>query len=122
MSKPNSLAVQFPQLNQSIPEKLTLLQWQYLYREVIFSMGMRILQLFPQEALGANPFDVPSGKGGPTGGPQPGPHPSPTKFPVQGAVGPHEDTGKGGPTGGPQPALSVAQAALGLTGIPETLP
>jgi hypothetical protein len=122
MSKPNSLAVQFPQLNQEIPEKLTLPQWQYLYREVIFSMGMRILQLFPQDPLGPNPFVAQSAPaaaagggaakpGGHAGGPPPPPPPPPGMPPP---FGPREDTGKGGPTGGPEPALSIAHAVLGL--------
>jgi hypothetical protein len=114
MSKPNSLAVQFPQLNQEIPEKLTLPQWQYLYSEVIFSMGMRILELFPQDALGPNPFGAAGvlGSGRPSGGHAGGPPPPPPPPPF----GPREAGGAHGP--GYQPSLSVATAALSLTPTP----
>ncbi len=80
MTKSTSFADSFPQLLQALPADLTLAQWQYLYRQVIVSMGLKILDLFEQDALGANPFD-PTARGGSTGGPQPGPHPTPPTGP-----------------------------------------
>ena len=118
MTKSTSFADSFPQLLQALPADLTLAQWQYLYRQVIVSMGLKILDLFEQDALGANPFD-PTARGGSTGGPQPGPHPTPPTGPPLEA---HEYTAKGGSTGGPQPAISIAQAALGLVPIVGTKP
>jgi hypothetical protein len=113
MAKSTSFADSFPQLLQAIPANLTLAQWQYLYRQVIVSMGLKILDLFEQDALGANPFD-PTARGGSTGGPQPGAHPAPPP------INAHADTARGGSTGGPQPAISIAQAALGLLPVVGT--
>jgi hypothetical protein len=48
----NLFAEKFSQLLAEIPDGYTLPQWQFSYRQVIFSMGMKILERFPEEAVG----------------------------------------------------------------------
>jgi hypothetical protein len=42
-------------LREEIPPGLTLPQWQFAYRQVMFLMGMKILEQFPVEAVGPDP-------------------------------------------------------------------
>jgi hypothetical protein len=104
MARTISFADSFPRLLQEMPDNLTLPQWQYLYREVILLMGMRILELFPEDALGANPFTVAP----PPPPPPPSPPPTTTVHPVT--------TRPAGGSHGPgyEPSIAVAVAALGL--------
>ena len=57
----------FEELLETIPKNASLEQWQAFYRQVIFLMGLRILERFPNEATG-----VKGGHGG--GGQSGGPH------------------------------------------------
>jgi hypothetical protein len=52
-------------------DKSSLQQWQFAYKKVIFAMGMKILEKFPQNALGPVPIGEGHGGGGqgPGGGP-----------------------------------------------------
>lgn len=67
-------------------DKSSLQQWQFAYKEVIFAMGLKILEKFPRNALGPEPTEEwqdqtealilhPTG-GGPGGGPGPILHPA----------------------------------------------
>jgi hypothetical protein len=38
------------------PRDYSLEQWQYVYKQVVFSMGMQILEEFHQDVLGEDPF------------------------------------------------------------------
>jgi hypothetical protein len=61
MAKAHMFSDGFETLLNSIPKNTSLEQWQADYRQVIFSMGLRILELFPNEAV--------AGGGGQSGGP-----------------------------------------------------
>jgi hypothetical protein len=113
MSTRDAFADKFRMLLREIPENYTLSQWQFLYRQVIFSMGMRILEQFPMDATGPDPFVSPA-KGNPKPPPQPPPPPPPPPIgPVKG--GPMlPGGGTGGHGLGGQPSLVIAEVALGL--------
>ncbi|HEY2462723.1 MAG TPA: hypothetical protein VGI32_01580 [Steroidobacteraceae bacterium] len=51
MAARNDFADKFRQLLKSIPENYTLDEWQHAYRQIIFAMGMRILERFEAEAI-----------------------------------------------------------------------
>ncbi len=91
MSTTDPILAEFERLLGRIPENFTLQQWQFAYKKVIFTMGMKILERFPQNAFG----------------------PPPTKSPVKGR-GPF--AAGGGPKGGP--IIHVANAALDLAPPP----
>jgi hypothetical protein len=55
MSAHDTFAENFRRLLREIPEGTSLPEWQHLYRQVIFSMGMQILELFPEDAVGPDP-------------------------------------------------------------------
>jgi len=95
MSKSDSIIADFERLLDSIPDNFTLQQWQFAYKKVIFAMGLKILEKFPENAFG----------------------PPPTKSPVKGR-GPF--MAGGGPTGGP--IIHLASAALGLAPPPPPPP
>jgi hypothetical protein len=59
MSKRNALRDEVLRLAESIPEEPSLRQAQFAYRQIIFFMGLRILETFPETAIGAPP----SGRG-----------------------------------------------------------
>jgi|HubBroStandDraft_2_1064218.scaffolds.fasta_scaffold02710_2 hypothetical protein len=68
-----------------IPRDYSLEQWQYVYKKVVFSIGMRILKEFRKDVFGPDPFNgggttkSPNKGGNPVqAGPGPGPgwHPS----------------------------------------------
>jgi hypothetical protein len=40
-----------------IPRDYSLEQWQYVYKHVVFSMGKMILDEFPQDLFGPDPFN-----------------------------------------------------------------
>jgi hypothetical protein len=95
MSTSDSISADFERLLEGVPENFTLEQWQFAYKQVIFAMGLKILELFPENALG----------------------PPPTKSPIKGR-GPY--MAGGGPTGGP--IIHLASAALELAPPPPPLP
>jgi hypothetical protein len=67
------------------PRDYSLEQWQYVYKKVVFSIGMKILKEFRRDVFGPDPFNgagttkspnkgrPPAADGGP--GPGPGGHP-----------------------------------------------
>jgi hypothetical protein len=61
MSTPYPFSEQFGRMLREVPDHYSLAEWQYLYRQVIYSMGMRILERFPQEFLAPDPFVVARG-------------------------------------------------------------
>jgi hypothetical protein len=114
----DSLVADFERRLGSI-DRSSLQQWQFAYKKVIFAMGLKILEQFPQNALGPEPTEEghDSGAAGPRGGPiihggghgtgtgpSPGPSPGPISHP------------SGGPWGGP--IIHLATAALGLAPPP----
>jgi hypothetical protein len=56
MSNREVFTEKFRQLLREIPDNYSLQEWQFLYRQVIFSMGMRILERFPNDVVGPDPF------------------------------------------------------------------
>jgi hypothetical protein len=123
----------FRQLLREIPAETTLSQWQYLYREVIFSMGMRILVRFSKDVIGPDPFVTRRGPLPPPppklGSPPPPGHgagvqPGPTNQPLMAAGPPgpgYHSAGHGPgyqPAGhgpGYQPSIVIALTALDLS-------
>jgi hypothetical protein len=51
MAPRNDFADKFRQLLKDVPADYTLEQWQQAYRQVIFLMGMQILEHFETEAI-----------------------------------------------------------------------
>ena len=96
-------------------DKSSLQQWQFAYKEVIFAMGLKILEQFPQNALG--PVPIAEGKGG--GGPGPGGGPI-IHAPAGGGPGGGPIIHAGGPGGGP--IIHLATAVLGLAPPPPPPP
>ncbi len=106
MSTTDPLIADFEQLLDRRTERFSLQEWQYAYKKVIFNMGLKILERFPQNAFGPPPPPpMPAGAGG-----EPGSGHGPTKSPTKGlppfAYG-------GGPTGGPiiHMAITVLELA-----------
>ena len=66
MAKPRIFNEGFEELLETIPKNASLEQWQADYRQVIFLMGLRILERFPTQATSVKGA---SGGGGQTGGP-----------------------------------------------------
>jgi hypothetical protein len=89
MSTRDTFLTDFELLVGRIPATATLDQWQYAYKQVIFTMGLQILEKFQQEALGPAPQPMPW--------PMPAPPPMPMMEATSGGSG-----GAGG-AGGPQP-------------------
>ena len=74
MPTPSAFSAGFQRLLEEIPESVTLPEWQSAYREVLFAMGTKILQVFRDDAvngpgLGTGVAD--RGTGGQGGGPNP---------------------------------------------------
>jgi hypothetical protein len=55
MSTRDSFFADFELLLEEIPETFTLEQWQFAYKQVILTMGLRIFGKFSRDALGALP-------------------------------------------------------------------
>jgi len=47
----------FQALLDSIPRTYSLPQWQYAYREVVYSMGLKILENFRRDVIGPDPTE-----------------------------------------------------------------
>jgi hypothetical protein len=45
----------FKGLLDRIPDTYSLPQWQFAYRQVIYSMGLKILENFPKDVVGPDP-------------------------------------------------------------------
>jgi hypothetical protein len=73
MSKRERFAEKFSELLREIPDDYTLPEWQHAYRQVIFSMGLKILEQFPTQAVSDPPplLGWQASHGGGDGGGQP---------------------------------------------------
>ena len=76
MAKRDAFIKDFKKLLKSIPSNYSLPQWQFAYRQVLYSMGMKILENFPGDVVGPDPSRAPPpgpqpvqspGKSGPVG-------------------------------------------------------
>jgi hypothetical protein len=47
----------FKGLLNRIPDTYSLPQWQFAYRQVIYSMGLKILENFPKDVIGPDPSE-----------------------------------------------------------------
>jgi hypothetical protein len=99
----DAFAEKFRQLLREIPAGTALPEWQYLYRQVIFSMGMEILERFREDAVGPDP----SAQGAPGGDPPPA-----KTNPI---VTPASQTGGGHPSAPCGQVVGVASFALCIT-------
>ncbi len=96
MSKHDAFIAEFEKLLGTIPEHYTLAQWQYAYRNVVYSMGLRILERFPEAVVGPEP----------TARPEMPPPPPPQMMALSGGAPPGAlPAGSGGSTGGKHPNL-----------------
>jgi hypothetical protein len=131
MSTSNQFSEKFRSLLAEIPEGYSLEQWQYLYKDVIFSMGVRILERFTHQAIAPDPFGDATTAGDPPGSHGPGinPGPMPGK-PPPGNRGPgtQPSTGPGDPRGprqdgshgpGYSPSIIIAKVALEIEVLPK---
>jgi len=113
MSTSDPLIAEFERLLDGIPDTFTLQQWQFAYKKVIFTMGLKILNKFPQDAFGPQPpwplWYAPESEGHADGAP--GPMPSRPPFRGRGP-----NPAGGGPTG--NPIIHVWYAAMELTPPP----
>jgi hypothetical protein len=124
----DSLVADFERRLGSI-DKSSLQQWQFAYKQVIFAMGLKILEQFPRNAFGPEPIaEGHGGSQGPGGGPvihrgggAPGPGGGPIIHQPAGGLGGgpiiHQ---AGGPGGGP--IIHLATAALELAPPPPPPP
>lgn len=55
MSKRSALKAEVLRLAESIPDDPSLAQAQYAYRQIIYFMGLKILETFPESAIGLPP-------------------------------------------------------------------
>ena len=55
MAKRDAFTEDFKKLLETIPDNFSLPQWQFAYRQVLYSMGMRILEKFPADVVGPDP-------------------------------------------------------------------
>jgi hypothetical protein len=120
MSTSDPVIADFERFLNTIPDTFTLQQWQFAYKKVIFTMGLKILNKFPQNAFGPDPSSPlpppPPGNGAENGGEVAyslNVTVSPTKGRYPWAMG-------GGPTG--NPIIHVWQAATELAPPPPPPP
>lgn len=81
MAKRDALIEDFKKLLDRIPDNYSLPQWQYAYRQIIYLMGLKILEKFPNDVFGPDPSEPdesatytimsasPANSGGPGGHP-----------------------------------------------------
>ncbi len=55
MAKHDAFIKDFKKILDKIPDKQSLAQWQYDYRQVIYLMGLQILERFPADVVGPDP-------------------------------------------------------------------
>ncbi len=114
MSKSDAFEEKFRGLLREIPEGYKLAQWQFLYRTVIVSMGLEILQKFEADLVGPNPF-LPKGDAQQQQqAQQPGVSPGPNPGAGHGVSPIQPDSRSGGQGGGGIPSIIIAGVALGL--------
>jgi hypothetical protein len=107
MPKHDAFIAEFEKLLGKIPEHYSLEQWQYAYRNVVYSMGLKILERFPEAIVGPDPA---------TNAVKP---PQPPQMRVLSAGGPPPalPAGAGGSTGGHRPNVvcKLVCAVLDIT-------
>ncbi len=102
MPNNNTFIGDFKSRLDAIPESYTLAEWEYLYRSVIFAVGMKILETFPQAAVGPIP-------------PEAGPVATSNAQTGPGNMQPIRPMTGGGPTGGGHPhIICFVEFVLGL--------
>ena len=57
MAERNDFIEDFKRLLDRIPDTHSLPQWQFAYRQVIYSMGLKILENFPEDVVGPDPTE-----------------------------------------------------------------
>ena len=97
MAKRDAFVADFKKLLETISD-YSLPQWQFAYRNVIYSMGLEILKKFPSDVVGPDPSEP--------GGPAP--------RAAMGTANPWSPAGSGGPGGHPNTICELACAALGV--------
>jgi hypothetical protein len=55
MAERNNFIEDFKRLLDRFPDTHSLPQWQFAYRQVIYSMGLKILENFPKDVVGPDP-------------------------------------------------------------------
>ena len=55
MAKRDAFIDEFKKLLENFTLQYSLPQWQFAYRQVIYTMGMEILQNFPSDVVGPDP-------------------------------------------------------------------
>jgi len=121
MSTHEAFIREFRRLLETFPEDLSLKQWQYEYRNVIYFMGLKILERFAEDAVAPDPnrtgatMRVLEQRVAPaTAASAPMPAPAPAALVPPPVVSPNA---VGGPPPGHRPSgvvLGVACAALDL--------
>jgi hypothetical protein len=91
MDTRNNFIKEFDELME-IPRDYSLEQWQYVYKKVVFSVGMRILKEFRKDVFGPDPFNGAGATKSPKKGKDPqqygsGPGPGPGGHPYSIVVG-----------------------------------
>lgn len=66
-----AFAEKFQKLLRDVPDGYGLAEWQQLYREAMFAMGMHILQEFPEDATRRHHREDKRASGGSGGGGHP---------------------------------------------------
>jgi hypothetical protein len=100
MAKRDAFIEDFKKLLESIPDNYSLPQWQFAYRQVAYSMGMKILGNFASDVVAPDPSGLQ-------------PHgPMPAQSPGKSAP-----VGIAGQTGGGHPTIicSLVCLVLGVT-------
>jgi len=133
MATPDAFAGKFKALLEEFPNNFSLPECQFLYRKVIFSMGLRILERFQDDLSGPDPFESDSafdatevlsnrpGVGSrptpPTAGGGQAPGPAPSAF--GGGQGPGIDPRPNGAGQGPgiDPCVVFVGVVLGVTPV-----
>jgi hypothetical protein len=104
MAKRDAFIEDFKELLESIPDNYSLPQWQFAYRQVLYAMGMKILENFPTDAVGPDPSGVRAPGAGPAVSP--------------GKTGVVSIAGGGGQTGGGHPSIFICEFACLVLGLP----
>ena len=85
MATRNVFIEDFKKILETIPDTYSLPQWQFAYRQVVYSMGLKILEKFPNEVVAPDPS-------------KPGPHSpamspgNPGDYTIDRGPGPHPNT------------------------------
>jgi hypothetical protein len=57
MAERNDFIEDFKGLLDRIPDTYSLPQWQFAFRQVVYSMGLKILENFPRDVVGPDPTE-----------------------------------------------------------------